>query len=129
MHEYNFTQCLFENVLIILERNYFPSVKTINLGFGPFANVDFEKMVICWEDLTEGTFLEGSTLNKKDVEGYFFCENCNKEYSFTRDKLEEYYPDQEVFLCPECNSHKTRIISGAEINILSLVLKKESFPM
>ena len=68
MHEYSFSQCLFENVLIVLQRNYFPCVKTINLGFGPFTNVNFEKMIIYWEDLTEVTFLELSNLVKKDVE-------------------------------------------------------------
>ncbi len=128
MFEANLTQHLFENMLVILSRNRNPYVKTINLGFGPFANVDFEKMNVCWEDMTDETFLEESILHKKDIDGSYFCENCEKEYIVSKSKLNNYNTNQEIFLCPECNSYKTKITRGFEVIILSIEVDRRDYP-
>ena len=128
MYEYNFTQNLFENILIILSRNRYPRIKSINLGFGPFADVNFEKMKLCWTDLTDDTLLNNVHLKKKDIEGKLYCDECRKEYSMSNSKLENFNSSQEIFLCPVCKSHKTKILSGIEIIILSLEVDSIDIP-
>lgn len=128
MFEASYTQTLFENLLIILSRNKYPDVKKINLGFGPFApRVDFDKMSIAWENMTNETFLEECILHKKYIEGSYFCETCEKEYTVSKNNLnDESY--QELFVCPECNSYKTKIISGTDIIILSIEVRRGDYP-
>lgn len=130
MFESSFTQTLFENLLVILSRNKYPDVRKINLGFGPFApNVDFDKMNIAWENMTNETFLAECILHKKDIDGSYFCESCEKEYIVSKRDLSNYDSYQELFVCPECNSYKTKIISGFDIIIISIVVAKSDYPV
>ena len=67
-------------------------------------------------------------LKKKEIEGKLYCDDCRKEYSISKTKIENFYSSQEIFLCPECKSYKTRIVSGIEIIILSLEVDSIDIP-
>lgn len=123
-----FARDLLNKVIGILVKNGFPRLKSINLGFGPFSKGNFEKIKQCWNELTVGTSFEDVELTKMDVEGKIICQSCQAESVILETNAEESYANQEVIICPNCKSFKTKIIYGTEIYIVNLELNTSEVP-
>lgn len=129
MFEYGFAQALLDQIIGILIKNNFPKLKSVMLGIGPFSKGNFENIKQCWYELTIDSSFEDVYLNKKDIEGKIKCQDCDTESIIQETNPDESYADQEVIICPNCNSFRTNIISGTEIYIVNLEVNPEGIPI
>ena len=82
----------------------------VNLKIGRLAAVVPSSLRFCFEVVAKDTLFEGSILNIKEVPVVVKCRSCNSEWTVTG-------PD---FRCKTCPDGEVDILSGREIEIISL---------
>lgn len=85
-------------------------VDTVNLKIGKLAAVVPASLRFCFDVITKDTPFDGSKLHIEEVPVVVRCRNCRSEWTVTG-------PD---FTCPTCRNGEVDILSGREIEILSL---------
>ena len=85
-------------------------VETVNLKVGKLAAVVPASLRFCFEVVTKDTPFAGSTLDIKEVPVVVKCRSCQGEWTVTG-------PD---FTCKTCQDGEVDILSGREIEIISL---------
>ena len=128
LFDYLFTQDLLNQVICILMKNNFPQIKSIDLGFGPFSNGNFEKIKFWWKKITKNSTFQNVILNKVNIDGKIICFSCNKKSIFMGRTKDDFSLYQEVILCPKCKSFATHILYGTEIVILNLEVDSTTIP-
>ena len=86
------------------------TVAKINLKIGKLAAVIPDSLRFCFEVVTKDTPFAGSTLDIKEVPVVVKCRSCLNEWTVTG-------PD---FTCKTCQNGGVDILSGREIEIISL---------
>jgi len=85
-------------------------VEKVNLKIGKLAAVVPASLCFCYEAVTKDTPLAGSALDIKEVPVVVKCRSCHGEWTVTG-------PD---FRCKTCQNGEVDILSGREIEIISL---------
>lgn len=85
-------------------------VEKVNLRIGKLAAVVPDSLRFCFEVITKDTPFAGSALHIEDVPVVVKCRSCRKEWTV----------DGPDFRCKTCQSSEVDILSGREIEILSL---------
>lgn len=113
MHEMGIAQELVRIALDALPRDMAaPQVASVNLKIGKLAAVVPHSLTFCFEIITQGTPLEKAHLNIESVPVRIRCTGCGREWE----------PDTPVFRCPDCDPGNIELLSGREIEIVSLEL-------
>lgn len=113
MHEMGIAQELVRIALEALPRNLAaPRVASVNLKIGKLAAVVPDSLTFCFEIITRDTPLEKARLNIEAVPVRIRCIACGREWEL----------DTPVFQCPVCDPGKIELLSGREIEIVSLDL-------
>ncbi len=106
MHELSITQSVVDAVC---ERAAGRSVRRVRVEVGKLTAVVAESMQFCFELVTEGTVLQGASLDIDQPQGCAHCRTCGTDFAL-RDL---------VLLCP-CGSADVEVTAGRELRIVSM---------
>jgi hydrogenase nickel incorporation protein HypA/HybF len=108
MHETDMTKALILTVKDWWEQENRPKIERIHLMVGEFTCVEPQSLQFAFEVQTRNTFLDGVTLQIRDVPLVAYCHTCQAEY---RPQIGLRYA------CPTCQSPMDDIRSGRELKI------------
>jgi len=111
MHELSIALNIIELAEEELARHGELRVTAVHLRLGSLAGVVKEALLCSYEVAREGTPLAGSELVIEEVPGMIYCPTCNAR----RPVL-----SSEWFSCPECGGLASEILSGKELELVSL---------
>jgi hydrogenase nickel incorporation protein HypA/HybF len=113
MHEMGIAQELVRIALDALPKDLDdPKVASLNLRIGQLSAVVPHSLTFCFEIITKDTPLEQAHLNIESVPVRIRCNTCGKEWE----------ADTPVFRCTDCEQGEIQMLSGREIEIVSLEL-------
>ena len=113
MHEMGVAQQLVQIALdAIPEDIENPKIEKINLKIGKLAAVVESSLTFCFEIITKETALEKAVLNIDFIPVTVHCKSCNR----TREV------DNPLFQCPFCENGEIELLTGREIEIISIEL-------
>jgi hydrogenase nickel incorporation protein HypA/HybF len=114
MHEMGVAQQMADIALAALPGEVEnPRVVRVNLRIGRLAAVVKESLTFCFDIISRGTPLEGAMLAIEDVPVRLRCRDCGHEWEV----------DGPEFRCPSCREGAVDLVSGRELEILSLDLE------
>jgi hydrogenase nickel incorporation protein HypA/HybF len=96
-------------VSAVAERVPGAKVTSVLLEIGALSGVVADSVQFCFDLVTEGTSLEGATLEIVEPAAVCQCRTCGAQFS----------PDWPILLCA-CGSADVAIMSGQELRILSV---------
>jgi hydrogenase nickel incorporation protein HypA/HybF len=109
VHETAIIDALLEQV-----RSFVPPgavLRQVCIDVGGLEHLDAEIMQTAWSALTAGTEAAGSTLRISRVAVRVRCDRCGHVYE---------PQDTAILLCPECETARPRILSGAGVLLRSI---------
>lgn len=89
-----------------------PKVEKLNLRIGKLASIVEHSLTFCFEIITKDTPLENARLDIDFVPVMVRCKSCDHSWEVTG----------PVFKCPFCEDGDVEMLSGREIEIISLEL-------
>ena len=89
-----------------------PKVETIYLRIGKLAAVVEHSLQFCFEIITKDTALENAKFEIESVPVRAQCKSCGHKWEITG----------PVFQCPSCTEGEVEMLSGREIEIISIEL-------
>jgi hydrogenase nickel incorporation protein HypA/HybF len=84
-------------------------ITMVRLEIGALSGVVADSIRFCFDLATEGTGLEGATLEITQPPARCRCRACGTEFQ----------PDMPIILCP-CGSAEVTVLGGEELRILSV---------
>lgn len=111
MHELSIISKATASVERVAKENKLSKVTEITLEIGKIRAAVPELLEAAFDQLSPGTIFEGAKLNIIEVDVDLECKVCNRHIE-SEDSL--------LYGCPECGSHKIRLITGNELNIKSI---------
>ncbi len=113
MHEVSIAWNIFKIVEEELIKNdSIGKLKIVKLKVGRLTAVVPAALDFAWGAIIKGTGLDGSKLEMEEIPILLKCNSCNKEFTI----------DEPVFICTECDSTSTEILTGNELDIISLII-------
>ena len=106
MHELAIIESVVETVT---DRLPDARISCVHLEIGALSGVVADALRFCFELATEGTGLEGASLEITEHPGRCRCRTCGQDFS----------PDGPILLCP-CGSADAEILAGQELTIASV---------
>ncbi|HMA85756.1 MAG TPA: hydrogenase maturation nickel metallochaperone HypA [Desulfosalsimonadaceae bacterium] len=85
-------------------------VEKINLKIGKLAAVVPENLNLCMEVAAKDTPLKGAEIHIDEIPVIAKCRACGHQWEV----------EEAVYICPECKSVELDIISGNELNVVSI---------
>ena len=86
-------------------------VVAVRIRVGALSGVAAEALVFGYDVATEGTLLQGSSLEIERVPVAIFCESCAEERELEGIRS---------FRCPVCDAPSGRLVRGKELEMVSL---------
>ncbi|HSM74744.1 MAG TPA: hydrogenase maturation nickel metallochaperone HypA [Desulfobacterales bacterium] len=90
-------------------------IQRVNLKVGQMAAVVPESLRFCFEAITRNTPLEGAELCMQAVAVVARCRACGHEWTL----------EEPVFRCPACDSGDVEVLSGRELDIVSIEVEND----
>lgn len=116
MHELSIAESILEILNRSVPHEEIGSVRTVNMKVGTMAGVVCESLEFSFKALTSGTLLAGVSLSIERVPFRIHCSDCKRtfpsEYGFSA--------------CPLCLGTKTTVVSGMELQVVSIDLGEPS---
>ncbi|MCA1784537.1 MAG: hydrogenase maturation nickel metallochaperone HypA [Desulfobacteraceae bacterium] len=113
MHEMGIAQELVRIALDALPQDLEnPRVETLHLKIGKLSSVVEHSLTFCFEIITKDTPLENARLEIEVVPVRIRCTGCGKEWE----------AQNPVFQCADCKQGKIEMLSGREVEIISMEL-------
>jgi len=110
MHEVSVMQAALEIALEQTRANGGSRIHKMTLRIGAFSGVVADSLRFAFDVVTEGTPAEGAELVIEDVALSCVCETCNQTFE----------PPGYSLACPNGDDHRTRILSGSELDVAAL---------
>lgn len=107
MHELSITQNILD---VAIERAENRKILRVNLLIGQLADEREDSIQFYWDDLVKDTPAEGAQLQFQRVPAQIKCLACETVF----------HPKDELSLCPVCQSHRLKLISGDDIKLDSI---------
>jgi hydrogenase nickel incorporation protein HypA/HybF len=114
MHEMSVAQNILEIVGQSLPDRRTP-VLSIKLRLGQMSGIVKDSLEFCFGVITEGTPFAGACLDIEDVPVRAECRGCGAVSAL----------DYGMFICPACGSNDLKMVSGTELQVVSLLLADE----
>ena len=113
MHEVSIASNIFRIVLSELEKQpNSPDLKIVKLKVGRLTAVVPDALEFAWNAIIKGSPLDGSQLEMEEIPILLKCHDCGNEFKI----------DDPVFICTDCSSTNTELLSGDELDIISLIV-------
>jgi hydrogenase nickel incorporation protein HypA/HybF len=93
----------------VTERLGDAKISSVRLEIGALSGVVNDSLRFCFELATEGTSLQGASLEITQIPGRCRCRACGSEFS----------PDRMIMLCP-CGSADAEVLAGQDLKIASV---------
>lgn len=93
-------------------------VKSVHLKIGKLTAIVPDSLRFCFEVASKDTPLSGAILNIEEVPIVVRCLSCNFEWTI----------HEAAFLCEKCQSKEIDVISGSELDIVSIEIEEEDGP-
>ncbi|HUA43144.1 MAG TPA: hydrogenase maturation nickel metallochaperone HypA [Streptosporangiaceae bacterium] len=106
MHELSITESLVDAVIARLPGK---RVTCVRLEIGALSGVVADSVRFCFDIVTQGTDLEGATLEIRQPPASCHCRICDVDFE----------PDSPIALCP-CGSAEVTVLAGQELKITSV---------
>jgi hydrogenase nickel incorporation protein HypA/HybF len=110
MHELGITQ----NIVAIAEQTArehgAARVRSVVVEIGKLSGVSADAVDFCFEACSQGTLLEGTRLEIREISGRARCRGC----------LVESPVDRQTYACPLCGAWDLELLQGEELKILEL---------
>ena len=106
MHELAIAESVVDTVT---QRLPDATVTCVHLEIGALSGVVADSIRFCFDLATEGTGLEGATLEITEPPARCLCRSCGTEFR----------PDPPIVLCP-CGSADVAVLGGEELKSLSV---------
>jgi hydrogenase nickel incorporation protein HypA/HybF len=106
VHELAITESLVDAVT---ERLPGRRVTCVRLQIGALSGVVADSVRFCFDLVTEGTGLEGATLEIDQPPAECHCRTCGGDFA----------PDSPIALCP-CGSAEVTVLTGQDLKITSV---------
>lgn len=106
MHELAITE---EIVAAVTEKLPDRKITLVRLEIGVLSGVVADCVRFCFDVVTEGTYLEGASLEITEPPATCRCHDCGGEFE----------PDLPIVLC-QCGSADVTVLTGADLRILSV---------
>lgn len=106
VHELAITQSV---VAAVTERLPGARVTCVRLEIGSMSGVVADSVRFCFDLVTEGTNLEGASLEVVEPAARCQCRDCGADFE----------PDPMIALCP-CGSASVDVLSGQDLKIISV---------
>ncbi len=106
MHELAITQSVVDTVL---QRTGTQPVTVVRLQVGRLTGVVPDAMRFCFELATEGTPLQGATLQIEQPAGRAHCRTCGDDFDLA-----------DMFLLCPCGSADVELLNGRELYVTSV---------
>lgn len=115
MHELSIAMSIVEMAEEESQRQGGLRITGVHLRLGALAGVVKNTLMSSYELACEQTILTGSKLVIEDVPGVVFCPTCDAHRPVQT---------SEWFRCSECGSLASEIVSGKELEIVSLEIEE-----
>jgi hydrogenase nickel incorporation protein HypA/HybF len=106
MHELAIVEGVVEQVTARLPET---RIRSVRLEIGALCGVVPDSLRFCFDLATEGTTMEGASLEITETPGRCRCWACGEEFS----------PDGLILLCP-CGRADVEVLAGQELTIASV---------
>jgi hydrogenase nickel incorporation protein HypA/HybF len=93
----------------VTERMGEAKISCVRLEIGALSGVVADSLLFCFELATEGTSLQGASLEITQIPGRCRCRTCGAEF----------LPDGLILLCP-CGSADAQVLAGHDLRIASV---------
>jgi len=90
-------------------------VEKVHIQIGKLSAVVPDSLNFCFDIAVKDTPLEGASLAIKEVPVTLKCSNCGKSWTI----------DTPVFKCQKCKSTNIEILSGRELDIISIEMAQD----
>jgi hydrogenase nickel incorporation protein HypA/HybF len=90
-------------------------VERVNIAVGKMSAIVPSSLKFCFDIAIKETPLEGAVLHIEELPVILRCNTCN--YKWTA--------DQPLFTCEKCQHNSVEILSGRELDILSIELAQD----
>lgn len=110
MHEHHAVQNLINQAIEKAKLVNAEKVNKIIFGLGDMVGFDDGSINLYYEQMTEGTLLEGAVLEIKHYKPKFQCKDCS--HIFEDPKRE--------FKCPKCSSMSLSVLGGKDFLLESV---------
>lgn len=107
MHELSLTQNILD---IALKNADAKKLLCVNLLIGQLSDEREESIQFYWDDLARGTRAQGAKLHFQYVDAEMKCLECDTVF----------HAKEEATLCPSCQSHRLKLLSGDDVKIESI---------
>jgi len=107
MHELSLTQNILD---IALKHSETKKILRVNLLIGQLSDEREESIQFYWDDLAKDTLAQGAKLHFQYVDAEMKCLECDMVF----------HPMEETILCPSCQSHRLKLLSGDDVKIESI---------
>jgi hydrogenase nickel incorporation protein HypA/HybF len=111
MHELSIVVSMIDQIVEESESRGGLKVEVVHLKLGTFSGVDKDALLFAYELACEGTPLQGSRLSIQTIPLVIYCAACQQERT---------PPSVYQLCCPDCEMVAQGIVSGREIEIVSL---------
>jgi hydrogenase nickel incorporation protein HypA/HybF len=108
VHELGITESLVDAVIARLPDK---QVRSIRLEIGALSGVVADSVRFCFDIVTEGTSLEGATLEITEPPARCHCRICGCDFE----------PDGPIVICP-CGSAEVTVLAGQDLKITSVLV-------
>ncbi|MBF0376378.1 MAG: hydrogenase maturation nickel metallochaperone HypA [Desulfamplus sp.] len=113
MHEMGVAQQMINIALSSIPKDIVnPKVEKLNLKIGRLAAVVEDSLRFCFDIIAKDSPLEGAELVVEHVAVKVRCKSCDKTWEV----------DDPIFSCSSCKDGAVEIISGRELEIISIEL-------
>lgn len=111
MHELSIVLSIIDEIDEQSETRDLHDIEVVHLKVGVFSGVDRDALLFAWELACEGTRLEDSRLDIETVPLVIHCAVCREDQTPT---------SLYQLCCPECNTPSGTIVTGRELEVVSL---------
>ncbi len=111
MHELSIATSLIEVACESAELDGANKVTKLSLRIGDLSGVVADALHFSFSLAAEGTLCEGAELDIEHVPVVAHCPRCDESFTLR---------DVNRFICPKCESPTPRILTGQELDLISL---------
>jgi hydrogenase nickel incorporation protein HypA/HybF len=111
MHELSIVLSIIDEIGVESEARDLRDIEVVHLKVGVFSGVDPNALLFAWELASEGTPFERSRLDIEIVPLVIHCAVC------LQDRMP---PSLYQLCCPECKTPSDTIVTGRELELVSL---------
>jgi hydrogenase nickel incorporation protein HypA/HybF len=111
MHELSIVLSIIDEIGVESEARDLRDIEVVHLKVGVFSGVDPNALLFAWDLACEGTPLEHTRLDIETVPLLIHCTVCCQDRT---------PPSPYQLCCPECETPSDTIVTGRELEVVSL---------